>query len=57
MSSYLEVIRVYSSIEINSDLINATKSEYNNLDLNTTALFKRFPPGKNYIKVIDSLKK
>jgi len=57
MSSHPEVMRVCNSIDIDSDLINAAKSECEGLDLNTTASFKRFPPGEKCVKVIDSLKK
>ncbi len=57
MSSHPEVIRVYTGIEIASDLISAAKDECDGLDLNTTASFKAFRPGKNCAKVIDSLKK
>ena len=57
MSSHLEVIRVHNGIDIESELIVAAKRECDTLDLDTTAPFKRFPPGKNCVKVIDSLQK
>lgn len=56
ISSHPEVIRVYKSIDINSDLINAAKSKCDGLDLNTKASFKAFPPGENYMKIIESVK-
>ena len=52
----LEVIRIYKSIDINSDLINIAKSKYDSLDLNTKASFKAFPPGENYIKIIEKVR-
>ena len=56
MSSNPEVIQVCSNIEIDSDLIDAAKRECDALDLNTTAPFKRFPPGEQCLKVVNSLK-
>lgn len=56
ISSHLEVIRVCKSIDIDSDLINAAKSECDGLDLNTKTSFKAFPPGENYMKIIESVK-
>ncbi len=56
MSSHPEVIRVCKSIDIDSDLINAAKSECDGLDLNTKASFKAFPPGENCVKIIESVK-
>jgi len=52
----LEVIRIYKSIDINSDLINVAKSKCDGLDLNTKASFKAFPPGENYIKIIEKVR-
>jgi hypothetical protein len=57
MSSHPEVIRVCSSIDIDSDLINAAKSECDSLVLNTTASFKAFPPGEICGKILDAVKK
>jgi len=56
MSSHPEVIRVCKSIDIDSDLINAAKSECEGLDLNTKASFKAFPPGEKCVKIIESVK-
>lgn len=55
--SHPEVIRVCNSIDIDSGLTKAAKSECDGLDLNTTASFKAFPPGENCEKVIESVKK
>ncbi|KAL2048953.1 hypothetical protein ABVK25_010806 [Lepraria finkii] len=57
MSSNPEVIRACTNIDIDFDLIDAARIECEALKLNTTAPFKRFPPGKICVKVIDSLKK
>ena len=56
MSSHTEAIRVCDSINIDSDLINAAKSECDSLDLNTTASSKTFPPPVTCRKVIESVK-
>lgn len=56
MSFHPEVIRVYNSIDIDSDLVNAAKSECDGLDLNTLASFKAFPPGEKCVKIIESVK-
>ncbi len=56
MSSHPDVIRVCNSIDVDSDLINAAKSECDRLDLNTTAPSKTFPPGEMCRKVIESVK-
>ena len=57
MSSHPEVIHVCDNIDIDYDLIDAATRECNTLDINTTAPFKRFPPGEKCVKIIDSLKK
>ncbi len=55
MSSHPKVIRVCSTIDMDSDLINAAKRECDGLDLNTTAPFKAFPPGEICRRVIESV--
>ncbi len=58
MSSHPEVIRVCSNIDIDSELLNAAKSECDGLDLNTTATFKIFPPtGEACGKILEYVKK
>lgn len=57
MSFYLEVIRIYVNINIDFDLIDATKDECDGLDLNTTNSFKVFRSGEKCAKIIDFLKK
>jgi len=57
MSSHPEVMRVCNSIDIDSELMNAAKSECEGLHLDSTAAFKSFPPGEKCVKIIDSLKK
>lgn len=57
MSSHPEVMRVCNSIDIDSDLINAAKSECEGLDLDATAAFNIFPPGEKCVRIIDCLKK
>ena len=55
MSDHPEVIHL-CTINIDSDLIDAAKSECDGLDLNTTASFKAFTPGKNCEEIIKSVK-
>jgi hypothetical protein len=57
MSSHPEVICACISTDIDSNLIDAAKSECDGLDLNTTASFMVFQPGKICVKIIDSVKK
>ena len=57
MSTDPEVIRAYSGIDIDSDLINAAKKECDGLDLSTTDSCKDFPPQENCNRIIDSLRK
>jgi len=56
MSSYPEVIRVYTGIDINSNLIIAATAECDRLDIKTTALFKAFQPGEKCLEIINSVK-
>lgn len=44
------------TINIDPDLIAAAKSECDGLDINTTASFKAFTPGKNCEEIIKSVK-
>ena len=50
-----EVINL-CTFNINSDLIDAAKDECDGLDLDTTASFKAFVPGKNCEEIIKSVK-
>ena len=55
MSFNLEVICLHS-IDINPKLINAVKSECNNLDLSAMAPFKIFLPRETYGKILEHVK-
>ena len=57
MSSHPEIIRVYTSADIDSNLVDAAKSECDGLNLNTTASFQVFQPTEKCVKIIDSVKK
>ena len=57
LPSRAEVMRVYTGIDINSGLLDETKSERDGLDLTTTATVKVFPPGQICGKILDSIKK
>ena len=51
MSSHPEIIRVYSGIDIDPDLIKEeAQKECDDLDLNTKASFKAFPLGEKCAK-------
>ena len=56
MSSHPDIIRVYTSVNIDSDLIDAAKVECDRVDLNTTATFMVFQPGETCGKIIESVK-
>ena len=57
MSSHPQIINRCNGIDIDSELIEAAKRECDALELNTTAPFKRFPPGEDCMKIIEFLKK
>ena len=57
MSSHADIIRVYNSVDIDSNLVDAARSECDDLDLNTTASFQVFQPKEKCVEIIDSVKK
>ncbi|KAL9125969.1 MAG: hypothetical protein Q9217_004899 [Psora testacea] len=57
MSSHPEVIRLYTGIEIDPELIEEAQRECDGLDLNTTESFKVFQPDKKAAQILDSVKK
>ena len=56
MFFYFEIICTYISINIDFNLINAAKSECNNLNLNITNSFKVFKSGKICERIKNSIK-
>ena len=57
MSSHPEVIRFYTGIEIDPDLIEEAQRECDSLDLRPTESFKVFQPNKKANEILDLVKK
>lgn len=53
----MSVMRVYTDIDVDSDLLEAAKKECDGLDLNTTRAWKVFPPGEKCFKIMESVNK